>query len=168
MTVSGSGFLPGVKAYSFPLGTGIAVSGAQFESANTLTLTLTLANNAADGLTGLTIINPQTTPVENDGLFTVQAMQVSQPPNITSVTPSTVSRNSTATLTIQGSNFQTGAAVTFQKSQGISVQSVTFVSATKLTVAISVARTAETGNRTITVTNPDNKSDALNNALRIQ
>jgi hypothetical protein len=57
-------------------------------------------------------------------------------------------------LTITGTNFITGATVAFS-TNGITVNSTTFNSATSLSVNISIASGATVGTRTITVTNGD-------------
>lgn len=168
MTVTGSGFLPGVKAYSFPLDSGLAVHDVQYENPTALTLTLAAANGADGGLAGLTIINPQTTPVTDDELFTVQPRQVAQPPVVSSVLPATVARNTTVVLTIVGANFQAGASVAISPPQGITVQSVQFVTATTLTATVRVAGNAKTGQHSVTVTNPDGQSGSKSRSLQVQ
>lgn len=169
MTVSGSGFLRGAKAHSFPLAAGIAVSDAEVLSANTMVLTLTLANDADEGPANLTVTNPQTIPVSEGGLFTVEARPVVPPPSILSVVPSVVARNSTAVLTITGANFQSGATVAvIPAGRGITVQSAQFLSSSTLTVTLTVNRFATTGYRSLRVTNPDGQSATRQNAFRVQ
>ena len=50
---------------------------------------------------------------------------------------------------------------------GITVSSVTWNSATKLTIIISVASGASTGNRNVTVTNPDGGAVTLSNGFKV-
>jgi hypothetical protein len=57
-------------------------------------------------------------------------------------------------VVITGTNFVNGATVSFSTS-GIAVNSVTWNSATQITVNITVSSTAITGACTITVVNPD-------------
>jgi hypothetical protein len=57
-------------------------------------------------------------------------------------------------IVITGSNFVSGATVAFSAT-GVTVNSVTFNSATQLTANITIAASAPTGNRSVTVTNPD-------------
>lgn len=72
-------------------------------------------------------------------------------PSLTSLSPSSASATGAAfTLTVNGSNFFTGAAVQWD---GVSL-STTFVSATQLTASVDASRIATTGNHTITVIHP--------------
>ena len=57
-------------------------------------------------------------------------------------------------LTVEGSNFQSGAIVTFSGT-GITVQSTTYNSTTQLTVVVDIDAAATTGYRNVTVTNTD-------------
>lgn len=68
--------------------------------------------------------------------------------------PNAAEAGSSLTLTVDGSNFQSGAAVLFSNS-GITVNSVTVVSCTRLQVAISIASNAPAGAGNIEVENPD-------------
>lgn len=72
-------------------------------------------------------------------------------PSLASLSPSSASATGAAfTLTVNGSNFFTGAAVQWD---GVSL-STTFVSATQLTASVDASRIATTGNHTITVIHP--------------
>jgi uncharacterized repeat protein (TIGR01451 family) len=72
-------------------------------------------------------------------------------PAITTLQPSTAAAGSSAfTLTVNGSNFVTGAVVNFN---GMA-RSTTFVSATQLTAAILASDVATAGTPGVTVTNP--------------
>ncbi len=167
MTVTGSGFLQGAKAHSFPLNSGVAISDVEVLSSTALTLKVT-PGSTASGLANLTVINPQTLPAEEDDLFTITPRQNVPAPNILSVIPTSIAKNSTVTVTVAGSNFQSGATVTLQPSTGITVQSVQFVNSSTLLVTLSTTRNPGNDRRTVLVTNPDGKSDSLNSALRVQ
>ena len=86
-------------------------------------------------------------------------------PTVSSVTPNFVSRRSSYTLTVTGTNFRAGATVAFSGPVPVTVTSVTVVSATQLTVQVTVPNNATTGNRSITVTNADGTSVAKGNAI---
>jgi hypothetical protein len=74
---------------------------------------------------------------------------ITGPPVISSLSPSTVANGSGAfTLTVNGSSFATGAIVQW----GGSARTTAFVSATKLTAAISAADVATPGPYSVTVT----------------
>ena len=69
------------------------------------------------------------------------------------------------TVAVTGSNFQAGASVDF--GARVAIQNVTFVSTSQLDVGIKVHRRAASGDRTVTVTNPDGESGALNGCFSV-
>ena len=75
---------------------------------------------------------------------------------MTACSPSSGSPNQQLTVQVTGSNFQSGATVSF--GQRVMVQSVTFVSSSRLDVQVKVHPQAATGSRDVTVTNPDGQS----------
>jgi hypothetical protein len=77
-------------------------------------------------------------------------------PTVDSVTPGSVARGTTATLTVTGSGFFPGAQATAEAftENGVTVNSVTVVSETELQVQVSVAADAPTGTRHLAVWNP--------------
>ncbi len=76
-------------------------------------------------------------------------------PTVTAVSPASGTQNATSlSLTLTGTNFRSGAAVTFSGT-GITVNSVTVSSCTSLTANVSIALTATTGLRDVTVKNAD-------------
>jgi choice-of-anchor C domain-containing protein len=85
-------------------------------------------------------------------------------PTVTRVIPQQIGQGAVKNLTVYGTNFVNGAGVSFSDA-GISVGSVTFVSATRLTVHVSVSGTAPTTARDVTVTNPDASTDTCGKPL---
>ena len=73
---------------------------------------------------------------------------------ITSATPTTQDQGWSGTVTITGTNFDSGARVSFSGG-GITVSSTTFGNATTLHANVSIAANAATGGRNVTVTNAD-------------
>ena len=88
---------------------------------------------------------------------TVTVNAVGEAPVVSACMPTSGKQNEKLPVTIEGSNFASGATVSF--GSRIAVQDVTFVDNTKLNVLIKIQRRASTGPRDVTVTNPDNKSD---------
>ena len=88
-------------------------------------------------------------------------------PIVSSVFPSSGAPGQTLNVTITGLNFLPGGTVSF--GQGISINSISFVSSTQLVVNITIDVNAriETQGRTVTVTNPDGSSGSLSDAFRI-
>lgn len=75
-------------------------------------------------------------------------------PTASAVSPSASERGQTLTVTVTGSNFDTGAMASFLDPK-ITVTSATLVSCTQLRLTIAVASDATLGARTLEVTNPD-------------
>ena len=79
-------------------------------------------------------------------------------PTVTGISPDAAVQGATGVnITLNGTNYVSGANVTFSGS-GISVKTISFVSASQLKVAVDVGASAATGKRDVTVTNPDGKS----------
>jgi hypothetical protein len=154
LTVSGTNFQSGA-AVTFS-GTGITVNGTTFNSATSLTVNVSIAGNAPATSRDVTVTNPDGgTPAVCTACFTVNAA-----PTATDVQPDTVAQGAVnQTLTVVGTNFQSGATVTFSGT-GITVHQTTFVDASHLTVKVSVSKAAATTARDVTVTNPDGGTPA--------
>ena len=148
LTVTGTGFVSGATT-SFS-GSNITVNSTTFVNATTLTVNISISSGALVGTRAITVTNPDAGNGTSGSIFTVNAA-----PTVTAVSPT--SRDAGAVnqnLTITGTNFITGATAAFS-TNGITVNSTTFNSATSLSVNISIASGATVGTRTITVTNGD-------------
>ncbi|MBU0460926.1 MAG: hypothetical protein KJ771_09050 [Nanoarchaeota archaeon] len=100
---------------------------------------------------------------------TGEIYRFSTDPTITSINPSTTNQGQTLVVTLEGTNFLTGvttSSVTFSLS-GITVNTLTRDSGTKLTLNITVAGAASTGLGNITLTNPDGGSVTEINAFSV-
>jgi hypothetical protein len=75
-------------------------------------------------------------------------------PTLTSSNPTAAEQGRTLSLTLAGSNFQSGATVQFANG-GVTVNSVTVNSCTQLTVNVTVGAAAATGAGNVDVTNTD-------------
>ena len=148
LTVTGTGFVSGATT-SFS-GSNITVNSTTFVNATTLTVNISISSGALVGTRAITVTNPDAGNGTSGSIFTVNGA-----PTVTAVSPT--SRDAGAVnqnVTITGTNFITGATVAFS-TNGITVNSTTFNSATSLSVNISIASGATVGTRTITVTNGD-------------
>jgi photosystem II stability/assembly factor-like uncharacterized protein len=125
-----------------------ALSANTGASTDTLTVNVTVSASAASGNRDLTIINPDT------GISTYSAFAISNKPSVTSVSPESAYQGWSNTVLINGSDFVSGATADFGSE--ITVQSVSFVSATQLSAQISVPQSATGGTVEVKVTNPDN------------
>ena len=72
---------------------------------------------------------------------------------MSAVSPQQALRGQTLSVTVTGSNFQTGATVSF--GAGTSVTATTVGSPTSLTATVVIAANATLGTRDVTVINPD-------------
>jgi Quinohemoprotein amine dehydrogenase, alpha subunit domain III len=84
-------------------------------------------------------------------------------PTVDEVTPATLARGSTTTLTVTGTGFFSGAklSTTAFGPAGVVVRSVTLISETELRASVTVASDAPTGTRTVLVFNPGTGPGAL-------
>jgi hypothetical protein len=146
VTVTGADFVDGARLSV--AGTGVAVLTQNWVDAAHLTATLSVAGAATAGGRTITVINPDGGKGACASCFAVAAA-----PTVTALTPSTFVRGSSTAVTITGTGFQSGAAVSL--STGVSVQDVVVVDPATITATVTVSATTGTGNRTLTVTNPD-------------
>jgi hypothetical protein len=164
ITINGSNFLAGswpTSSVAFS-GSGIIVNSVSRPSATVLTVNLSIASGAATGARTLTVRNLDGGLASLASAFTVNAG-----PTLTSLTPNSLAHGQASkTIVFAGTGFVSGATVAFSGS-GITVNSVTWNSSTKLTVVVSLASTATTGNRNVTVTNPDQGVVTLANGFKV-
>ncbi len=117
--------------------------GAGFAAGRTLTVTATFADGS-----------------------TAQAVATATAPvTVSTVTPNQGTTGSTVAVTIDGTGFVSGAAVSAEN--GITVSNVTFVSSTRLTASFAIATTATAGARSVTVTNPGGNGGTLANGFTV-
>jgi hypothetical protein len=160
VTITGSGFESGA-AVSFS-GSGVTVNSTTFNSASSLTANVSVSASAATGARNLTVTNPDNSSAASSGALTINAG-----PTVTAASPSALATGaSSQNVTITGTGFRTGAAVSFSGS-GITVNSTTFNSATSLTANVTVGAGAATGSRNITATNPDAGTGSCSSAFTV-
>ena len=154
--ITGANFQQGATV-SF--GQGITTNSVTFINSQTLRANITIDPNARVTTTGrtVTVTNPDGgTGSLADG-FLVVSPTAGPTPTITSINPASSSlRDPTpVTLTITGTNFQSGATVSFDPG-GIIIDSTTVNSSTQITVVIRIDITVGAGETfDVTVTNPD-------------
>lgn len=84
--------------------------------------------------------------------------QVAAPPTgplVTSINPSSGEQGKLLGLTISGENFQKGATVSFNPTDGIFINSINFISATEIIINITIAGSAPLSPRDVIITNPN-------------
>ena len=125
--------------------------------------TFSIAPNASPGPRNVTVTTDSGTsgPVQ----FTLNVPTIPAP-TLTSITPPAKLRGTTATLTLTGTNFVTGATSVAADGSGISITNVTVTSPTSLTATLSVAGDANVGDHNVRVSTAGGGSNAL--TLNIQ
>jgi hypothetical protein len=149
-------------------GTAVTITGTRFIAGATVTFGTTAATNVV--VVSATQITA-TTPAETAGAVTVTVTDAGGQsgsltngftygaPTVSSVSPNTGSTAGGTAVTITGTNFASGATVTFG---GTAATSVVVVSATKITATTPAG---VTGAITVTVTNPGGQSGSLTNGF---
>ncbi len=139
LTVNGTNFVSG-STVQFN-GTSLSTT---FVNATQLTASVTAGLLTTPGAFNVTVVNPGGA-ASNAGTFTLLA------PTISNLSPvSAVAGNPTFTLTVNGTNFVSGATVQFS---GTSL-STTFVNATQLTATVTASLLTTPGTVGVTVVNP--------------
>ena len=158
VTITGSGFGAGTTVSLS--GTGVSVSNVSISSATQLTATLTIVSGASLGGRDITVTTSGGGSATMTAGFTVVA-----PVAVSSVTPNQGAVGATVPVTVNGSGFVTGA--TLSVGTGISVSSLTVVSATSITATLTIASGAAAGSRGVTVTNPGGGSATLSGGFTV-
>ena len=125
------------------------MNSVQVTDATHLKVDLSVAANAAIGARALTVKNTDGGSATLNAAFTVGAL-----PTVSSISPNSVRQGQTLSVAINGTNFLTnfgtgGGSVSF--GTGITVNSVTRNSATKLTANITAGDQRHRGGHTVTV-----------------
>jgi hypothetical protein len=114
---------------------------------------------AADAPTGtamnqsdVTVTNHPTSSSDTNTKTCSMCLTLDAAPTISSLSPATLGQGAITTLTITGTNFASGAKVTF--GNGLTATGKPTISSTSVTVPVKVAQNA-TGPIPVTVTNPD-------------
>jgi photosystem II stability/assembly factor-like uncharacterized protein len=158
LTVRGDHFEAGAVA---DFGAGVGASATQWVSASELTVDVTVSEGAAVGARALVLTNPNGLSATLADALTVRLAA----PTVTSVGPAQSNQGATLGLTVLGTDFASGAAVSF--GDGVTVNSVSFVSSSQLSVNVTVSPVAGLGYRTVTVTNGDGQSGSMTNGFRV-
>ncbi len=165
-TIFGGGFQPGATVVvKTTLGgaasTDVTVSGVSVASSGVINAHLSATPTATTGSRFLVVTNP-------DGSSASSAITIDAAPKITKVTASPRGQNSVnGTATLDGTGFQPGATVSF--GSGVTLDpangAVNVPNATTAQVlGIDVASDAATGQRPVTIINPDGGSTTSSSA----
>jgi sugar lactone lactonase YvrE len=170
VTLTGTGFFGsgGASAASaacslngttiFVSGGGVTVSNVSAANDTALSATFNIAANATPGTRDVTV----TTDSGTSGAvkFTI-SVPVIPAPTLTSITPPTNVRGTTATLTLTGTNFVPGATSVSADGTGISITNVSVTGTTSLTATLTVAADANLGVHNVKAATAGGGSNAL-------
>lgn len=158
ITVNGTNFPAGLTAAEVDFGPGVTVTGVSGLTLlrDRFTAAVTVAPDAAAGDRDVVVRDLNGGGVSVARGTCGACFNVAGLPTISPLSPSVLGQGATAiTVTIPGSNFQTGATVAFTGT-GVTVNgSPNRVSASELRISVTVAPGAATGSREVRVTNPD-------------
>lgn len=158
VTVTGTGFATG--AVASVSGNGVTIVSQNRLSATEIQLRASVAANAALGARTLTVTN-------TDGGTASAPFSVTAKPLPTSASPP-APRGSTTAVTITGKNFVSGSGLKVQVvGAGITTGAANWLSATTITVPVTVQSTANAGAYKVTVTNPDGGKGSRANCLTV-
>lgn len=167
MALKGTGFFPGVIVTAEPANAGLAINSVTFVNSSNLTVNVTVANNATTGAQGFRATNLDGQFGANANLFTIVTPS-SAAPTINNVSPGSAVQGETASVTISGTGFQTGATVAFSPSNpGLTMNNLQVVDSNTITLSVTLAVNAATGALNVTVTNPDTQSATANGAFTV-
>jgi hypothetical protein len=143
LTVNGSNFVPGARVYFGGRG-----RVTTYVSATQLTANILSADIATGGTAVVFVYNP---PLGGGASSSVEFPVVNPEPVISDINPSSVVAGGQGfTLEVDGSSFLSNSVVTFNGA----ARATTFVSSTKLQIAVTVADIAVPGTSLIAVTTP--------------
>jgi hypothetical protein len=150
VTITGSGFEAGDNTIALDgPGTGVKVTSVTYVNTTTLTAKVTVPRTTVVGAYDVTLTSPDDATGVCSGCFTV-----APGPSLISITPNTVRRGHTYTVTLVGQYFAPGATLVGPTGVTFSHLSVS-ADGTTITATMKVTATAVTGtNLTVTVRNP--------------
>ena len=148
VVLSGSGFIASTQVAMSGTGVTLPVTN---RTATSISLRVSVTAGAAVGPRDLTLTS-------NDGGRSVCAgcFTVVDEPRVTAVSPSTIRRSLTTTVTLTGTSFDPSITVTVPGG-GVTVLAVTYLSPTSATISVRVGAGAALGARSVTVTSATTK-----------
>ncbi len=151
VTLAGTNFISGALVQ---VSSGVTVSAINVVSTTQITATFTIAATATPGAVSVTVTTSAGT--SNAVTFTI----ISTGPTLTSVSPNSGAQGTTVPVTLTGTNFISGATVN-TNNNGVSVSSVSVLSATQITATFTIAGNATPGPTNVTVTTTGGTSNAV-------
>jgi hypothetical protein len=153
ITFTGTGFDTGSStvAVAIVAATGITISSVTEVNSTSVTFDLAITSSASTGSHTFTLTN-------GDGSTATHTFTVDAAPTVTSVSPASEVRNTTDTVQVEGTGFDSGSALNVTFSSNVTVNSVTYESATDIQVNITTGFVSSDTSYNVTVTNGDGSS----------
>ena len=152
LSIAGSN-LSGVTGIQFSPSANITVTGIG-ASASQVSATVAIDATAAAGTRSVSVTGPGGT--SNALTFTIQ----SNPPQISSLSPSSATAGQTVNLVISGTNLGGTTGIQFSPSANITVTGIG-ASASQVSATVAIDAAAAAGTRSVSVTGPGGTSNAL-------
>ncbi len=167
ITISGTGFTPTSTVTFTTAGSltpnGVTVNSTTLVDGGHLLADVSITNGAAPGPRDVKVAKAGT---GNPKATCTSCFTVTVRPAVTSLSPADRPQGASHQLvTVVGTGFQPGAVVTVDG--GGVTSPVTSVTPTSITLDLSISDTAATGNRDVTVTNPDGGTFKKSNGLKV-
>ncbi len=164
ITLQGKGFQSGLTSVSF--GDAITVTSVSVTNSSSLTAQIAIGAGAVLGGRDVSVTNP----APGGGSITLNsAFSILSPtPTISAITPSTIIRGQSTSVTVAGSNF-IGGTTSISLGTGITINSFAVNSSTQVVANITLGADASTGVRDVVVTNapPGGGSATLGSGLTV-
>jgi len=148
ITINGTNF---IGATEVRLGTGPAVNSFTVLSANQITANITIVSGSVAGVRDVSVTTPGGSAALANSFTVKQGM-----PAITSISPGQGSQGAEVEVIISGSNLDGATAVSM--GSGVTIKSLTNLSATQIRVNVTIDSSAVSGVRDVTVTTPGGSS----------
>ena len=128
---------------------GITVSGVTITSPTTLTANFAVPTTTVAGVYNVTVSNGTGFSSTLTGGFTAKNLA----PTVASVSPASADRGKSTTVSITGTNFETGVTTGVSFGAGVTVTSFTVTNATTISAVLDIPTSAAGGLRDVAVTN---------------
>jgi len=143
-------------------GTGINITNTKYVDENTLTVDITVDNDATEGFRSVSIITSDGVSVKRD-----EAINVVPPLEVDNLSKSVFSQGDEEWVSIRGKGFLEGAKVTLT-GDGVSIDTYTFISSQEIKVKIKVELDSDVGSYDLVVTNPDGSSYMFSAGITVE
>jgi subtilisin family serine protease len=168
-TAGGSGFVLTVSGSNFTSASVVNWNGdsrsTTFSSSAQLQAAISASDITSQGTASVTVTDPGR-GTSNGKAFTITSLPA---PTVSSVSPSSVRRGTTRTLTVSGKYFVSGASVELRKTNyaPIACTNEAASSSTRISCTVAVPSSASRGYWDVVVINPDGKTGTRSRGINI-